>query len=280
VSVVIPSYNVKPFLADAVRSVLRQTWTQLETIVVDDGSTDGTGQLAEQLAASDPRVRVIHKRNGGVSSARNAGAAVAQGEYVSFLDADDMLLPEKLERQLAVFDLFPSCDLVFSDHYVGDSRLTPLHLECSCPPSMPLQEVLLYRNWFAPMSPLMRSEFQKRIGPFDENLTGSEDWDYWLRASWCGVLVYLPGPVAVYRTHPGQTHRHLEHMQTNMERVVRKHFVAGSRPWRVARAARSWFHAKQLRGQGRYAAMISEYLGSLWYARSARTLVNMIRLGV
>lgn len=280
VSVVIPSYNVEKFLREAVGSVQRQTWKHVEAIVVDDGSTDGTGRLAEELAASDQRVRVIHKRNGGLSSARNSGIAAARGAYLSFLDADDVLLPDKVERQLALLDLFPSCDLVYSDHYVGDGALPPILLECRRPPDIPMQELLLYRNWFAPMSPVMRIELQRKVGLFDETLTSSEDWDFWLRASRCGVFAYLPGPVAVYRTHPGQMHRDTKRMQANAQRVIRKHFAAGSRQWHIAHAAMSWYEANRSRVQRRYGEMTAQYLRCLWHARSGRTLANLVRLKV
>ena len=142
VSVIVPSYNVERFLPDAVASVRRQMWKELELIIVDDGSTDGTAELAARFAAEDPRVRVVRKPNGGPSSARNAGIAAARGELVCFLDADDMLLPEKINRQVAFLEFFPGCDLVYSDYYVGDDILNPVFLKCKRPPAVPMREAL------------------------------------------------------------------------------------------------------------------------------------------
>jgi glycosyltransferase involved in cell wall biosynthesis len=174
---------------------------------------------------------------GGLSSARNAGIAAAAGELICFLDADDVLLPDKLERQVAFLDQFPCCDLVFSDWYVGDSTLTPLFLWRCEPPRLPMREVLVYGTWFAPMAPLMRARLVERTGPFDESLRGSEDWDFWIRASGCGALSYLPGPVAVYRLHARQMHRDGALMRNSREGVMRKHFKPGTRELEVARAA-------------------------------------------
>ena len=101
VSVVIPVYNVKPYLERCVQSVLRQTYKDLEIILVDDGSTDGSGEFCDKVAASDQRICVIHQKNQGQSSARNAGIRQATGEYIAFLDSDDgWLLDDGLEKLL------------------------------------------------------------------------------------------------------------------------------------------------------------------------------------
>jgi glycosyltransferase involved in cell wall biosynthesis len=269
VSVIVPAYNAERYLADAVRSVLGQTWHELELIVVDDGSTDGTGALADQLTAADPRARVIHKRNGGPSSARNAGLAVAKGELLCFLDADDVFLPDKIERQAELLELFPGCDLVFSDHYVGDAALTPLLLMCKRPP-FAIEEILSFRNWFAPMSPLLRSSLAAKIGGFDEELASSEDWDYWIRASQCGALSYLPGPVAVYRSHPGQLHHDWARTRRNSDKVVLKHRAPGSEAWGNSLATIAMITARRHWATGRYLPMMRHLARYAWHARSRR----------
>lgn len=99
VSVVIPVYNVKPYLERCVNSVLRQTYKDIEVILVDDGSTDGSGELCDQIALTDNRISVIHQENQGLSGARNTGIRQAKGEYIAFLDSDDeWLLPDGLEK--------------------------------------------------------------------------------------------------------------------------------------------------------------------------------------
>lgn len=111
ISVIIPVYNVKPYLERCLRSVLRQTYKDLEIIMVDDGSTDGSGELADGLAASSPCISVIHQNNQGLSGARNTGLRIASGEYVVFLDSDDeWLLDDGLEKLLS--DSPIGCDLI------------------------------------------------------------------------------------------------------------------------------------------------------------------------
>lgn len=102
VSVIVPIYNTVDYLERCVKSIRRQTWRNLEIILVDDGSTDNSGALAEKMAMEDKRVKVIHKENGGSSSARNVGISVAKGDYIGFVDSDDFIEPEMYERLLAV----------------------------------------------------------------------------------------------------------------------------------------------------------------------------------
>lgn len=102
ISVIVPVYNTVNYLERCVDSIRRQTWRNLEIIIVDDGSTDNSGALAEKLAMEDKRVRVFHKENGGSSSARNLGISQAKGDYIGFVDSDDYIEPEMYERLLAV----------------------------------------------------------------------------------------------------------------------------------------------------------------------------------
>lgn len=98
ISVIIPAYNVAPFLPRCLDSLLSQTWQHFELIVVDDGSTDDTAAIVDAYAARDPRVHVLHQQNGGVSSARNAGLAASHGELIGFADGDDWVKPDYLQR--------------------------------------------------------------------------------------------------------------------------------------------------------------------------------------
>ncbi len=101
ISVIIPAYNVLPYLERCVQSIVCQTYTDLEIILVNDGSTDGTGGLCDRLAKTDSRIKVVHKENGGLSDARNAGIDVAKGEFYSFIDGDDYIEPDTYEAMIA-----------------------------------------------------------------------------------------------------------------------------------------------------------------------------------
>ena len=97
ISVIVPVYNVEEYLSRSVNSIVNQTYSSLEIILVDDGSPDQCPAMCDELARKDPRIRVLHKANGGVSSARNAGLRIAEGEWISFVDADDWIHPQFFE---------------------------------------------------------------------------------------------------------------------------------------------------------------------------------------
>src|SRR6476620_2025348 len=102
VSVITPAFNAGRYLEHTLESAIRQTFTDFEVLVVNDGSTDQTRQIADRYAAKDPRVRVIHQNNGGIAAARNAALAVARGRYCALLDSDDLWFPSYLEEQLNI----------------------------------------------------------------------------------------------------------------------------------------------------------------------------------
>lgn len=117
ISVIVPVYNVREFLPACADSILRQTFGDFECILVDDGSTDGSGELCDEFARTDPRVRVVHKPNGGLSDARNAGLDAARGDYVAFVDSDDRIMPVMLQ---VLKDKLETCSL---DVAVGNVML-------------------------------------------------------------------------------------------------------------------------------------------------------------
>lgn len=275
VSVLVPSYNAERYLPESVPSVLAQTWKRLEVIVIDDGSVDSTAAVAAELARTDDRVRVVRREHRGVSAARNAGFAELRGELLCLLDADDIFLPDKLERQVAFLKLFPSVDLVFSDLYFSDGDLTPSLYVCRRPPVDPLEDVLLYRNWLPMMVPLLRTSLLRRVGGFDETLTHAEDWDFWFRASRCGRMAYLPGPVGVCRRHGTQASNDWDRTRDGSLRVVAKHRTPGSREWRAGRAALSWVDAKHAWGARDYLGTVRHLARCVLHARSRRTLLDL-----
>ena len=132
VSVIMPVYNVRPFLREALDSVIRQTYRNLEIIVIDDGSTDGSGQICDQYQQKDHRIRVIHQENKGLSSARNTGLDVMHGEFVAFLDPDDAFLPDMIEHLLRAM-LQTGADIAACSYYFcqTDGKMNPSHAKSS-----------------------------------------------------------------------------------------------------------------------------------------------------
>ena len=212
VSVVIPCYNRETFVADAIESALAQTHQNLEILVVNDGSSDGTETVIKRYL-NDPRVRYFkHETNRGIPAARNTGIRQAQGEYVAFLDSDDTWLPYKVEAQLQVFvrDLESEVGLVFTDAYFKDNmgntetrgKSVP-HNIASLPPESILKHLFL-RNFIVAQTVMVRRLCFEKVGLLDEKLTGgSDDYDFWLRLAPHFRFSYVSMPLAVARLHGG-----------------------------------------------------------------------------
>jgi glycosyltransferase involved in cell wall biosynthesis len=273
VSVIIPVYNGRTYVERALDSVLSQSHPAVEALVVDDGSTDGTGELLAARATHDARVRVVTRPNGGLAAARNTGLEHARGDYLAFLDADDWLLPHKLELQLDVLQAHPDAGLVYSDYERFDERDGVTYAVPRGVPPRPFPEMLVYRNWFAVMVPLLRRSLVERVGVFDTAFHAAEDWDYWYRCAQQASFVYAPGVVAVYRQHGGQMHRDYRRMITARRQFARKHFAGD--PVRMRRCM-SYYHledAKYWKGEGRWlacGASLARYLGAARSVREAR----------
>jgi glycosyltransferase involved in cell wall biosynthesis len=206
VSVIIPTYNRADLLGDAIASVLAQTYQDLEVIVADDGSTDHTAEVVERFG---PRVTYLALPHRGQPAApRNSALAVATGDYIAFLDSDDLFLPHKLALQVPILEANPQVGLVYSDGYFfdGDPDKTTGHaLAGLATPSGNIFGELLRANFiFMPLI-LARRTLLEASGGFDEHpdFLVAEDYDLWLRLALQTNFQYVPGDVAAIRLHPG-----------------------------------------------------------------------------
>lgn len=180
VSIIIPYYNSERFLRQTLDSVRAQSWQDWECILVDDGSTDRSPEIAEEYAAMDVRFRRILRTRWpkGVSSARNTGLDVARGTYVIFLDADDLMAPHCLGERVTFLDTRPDLDFaVFQMETFGDTQSLITH-----PKKDYLKTFLKFEFIWTVSSPIWKSEFLNRLGGFDTELTRFEDPDLSVRA--------------------------------------------------------------------------------------------------
>jgi glycosyltransferase involved in cell wall biosynthesis len=225
VSVVVPAYNVGRFIRTAVTSVLCQTMTDLECVVVDDGSTDDTAAVLSRI--DDPRLRVVTKENRGtVADARNAGVATARGELIAFLDGDDWWLPEKLARQVALLEQQPVVGMVYCGYAIADQHLAVRAVVWPDPGAVDLRrQVLLeaYGIGFASTA-LVPAAVLASVGPFELALSVSEDIDLADRIAQAHAVVGVPECLTVYRTHPGQGHLRLNRYEHDMEWILADRF--------------------------------------------------------
>lgn len=207
VSVVIAAYNAEAFIQEALDSVLAQTYRDYEVIVVDDGSTDAT---AERVRRYGEAVRLVQQANAGSAAARNRGIQEARGTYVAFLDADDLWLPEKLERQVGLHEAggprWSYTDAWHVDAATGAplSRWSDTHPA----PEGDVAPVLLCGNFITAATALVDRSVLTRIGGFPETLPGrasiSEDWALWLRIAVDHPVARVPEPCAQLRQHGGR----------------------------------------------------------------------------
>lgn len=209
VSVVIPAYNAARTLAATVRCALAQTGTDLEVVIVDDGSRDDTLAVARSL--TDPRVQVLSQPNGGAAAARNTGLRAASGRYVALLDADDLWLPDKLRRQLALLEAEPRVEAVQCGAYFVNDALEVISVQPCTDTGHSFEETLLFQNLPAFLSALVaRRDRVLELGGFDTDLEILEEWDMALKMSrFCGMRS-IADPLVLYRVHAGNRHRNVD----------------------------------------------------------------------
>jgi glycosyltransferase involved in cell wall biosynthesis len=182
VSVIIPIYNDHRFLLEAIESVRQQSYRHYEIIVVDDGSVN-SDEIVNAISPHGDEVRYFrNKKNVGLAASRNAGMRLAQGEYLCFLDADDLFAPDKLKHQVAEIESDPDLMMVFSEEYIlGMAHEHTPFYSIVKKGHEPILELHVQKNFIAVFTVMMRSEIVGRVGYFDEKLKAWEDNDYWLR---------------------------------------------------------------------------------------------------
>jgi glycosyltransferase involved in cell wall biosynthesis len=232
ISVIIPSYNSGRFLGRAIESVVNQTYKNLEIIIVDDGSVDETEKIAKAWQGKDKRIKYIkHQKNMGLAASRNTGIKNSQGEYIAFLDADDIWLPQKIETQLKKLKEL-NADLVFSNWYIWDPEN---NIKIKAFDSNPIKgkkdllKFLIRKNFGNSSTALLKKSSLNIVGLFDETLNSSEDYDLWIRFCQKGMkIAFVEKPLIYYRTHSEQMSANIYRMCTTRLRVFLK--LAKERP--------------------------------------------------
>lgn len=232
VSVVIPAYNYEKYLPSTVGSVLQQTYPNFEVVIVDDGSTDQTASVVK--AINDPRVRYVWQANAGLSAARNTGIREARHDYVAFLDADDLWLPEFLRRVMTRFrELAQSFSLVAT----STSRIGPNGESLGLPKrdleiegELTASDFTLRNRPFS-SSIVCRKTLFSQVGPFDTALRSSEDRDLWIRATAAGHrFFFVHERLALIRRHPSNMSKNAPRMKSNSRAVLVRAWKQGAVP--------------------------------------------------
>jgi glycosyltransferase involved in cell wall biosynthesis len=206
VSIVIPAYNAGHYLAETLQSCLDQSHPALEIIVVDDGSSDNTRTVVEGF----PQVRYIHQSNAGPAAARNNGLRHASGEFLQFLDADDILLPTKIARSLELFAEYPDTGLVYTNYEFRSEDLTTRVNDATKTVKVVPQDQVLNTlintgtTLFGIHCALLRTDLARTVGGFDEDIIITEDWHFWVKLAARGTIFrHIDETLVWYRTAPG-----------------------------------------------------------------------------
>jgi glycosyltransferase involved in cell wall biosynthesis len=223
VSVVIATYNSARYLPEAIESVLAQSFTDRELIVVDDGSTDDTQTVLRRFGS---HLVSLSQANLGVSAARNRGLTRCLGQYIAFLDADDTWAPEKLECQIEAMQAYPGHGAYFSAFTRAACDLAPLSVHRSQRSTVSLEDLLLSGNVIgSPCTVIARRALLDLAGGFDLNLSQCADWDMWVRLAGYTDFLYVDRPLATYRQHDANMSRDPALLERDSIRVLEKGFA-------------------------------------------------------
>ncbi len=202
VSVIVRTYNRAALVAESLRSVSAQTERDLEILVVDDGSTDDTVRVVEAHARTDSRVRLVRRDHLGPAAALNAGVREARGEFLAFLDSDDLWEPASVERRLEVLRANPSCGAALVDWSTfGPGPRRPSPSDMGVRETGDLLLTLFRVNFFSLCAALVPARVVAEVGPFDEDLGASEDYDWGLRIAARHPIAFVPQALLRYRSH-------------------------------------------------------------------------------
>ena len=227
-SVIIASYNHQDYIAETLKSLEEQTFQDFEIIVVDDGSTDKTVEVAKNFPS---RAQIFTQENQGVVAARNRGASLAKGEYICFVDSDDVVLPDRFERQVTVLDSDPGLGLVFADALIIDSTSRQIGKFSDVYPVVPgdVAEMLAMHYCFTPMITVMvRAEVLKKTGPF-EKPSPISDYMKWIEVAHLSKVYYDPQPLGCWRRHQTSTSKNANKVKSYaktrmaLKKILRKY---------------------------------------------------------
>ena len=213
VSVIIPNYNYGRFLAETIDSVLLQTYPNIEIIVVDDGSTDNSEDV---LRSYGEKIKWFKQANKGVAEARNRAVAESAGEMLAFLDSDDVWLPEKIEKQIEIFQSDASVGLVHCGYvdFDNEGKLLEEHLDGIA--GEVTEEMIRYRRAVVlggGSAAIIRREVFSAVGGFDQTVAPAEDWEFYFQTARRYKIGFVPEVLMKYRQHGGNNHLNIKRME-------------------------------------------------------------------
>ncbi len=231
VSIIMPAYNGEQYIAESIISVINQTYQDWELIVVDDGSADRTREVAFDLKKRESRIKYLYQKNGGQGKARNRGMRQSQGDFIAFLDQDDLWLPDKLELQIKVAN-DTDADVIFSNSYIfhdgsafDEMMAFPTVSGRFCGKEM--LDLLFIQNRIPILTALVKKTSVEQVGFIndDEIIKNCDDYDLWLRLAERGATFFgMPDKLARYRVHPNQASKNEIKSLKSEAAVLERHY--------------------------------------------------------
>ncbi len=224
VSVIIPAYNAAKYIAETMNSVLQQTYQQLELIIVNDGSTDNTLQILEEFKKSNDCIKIINKSNSGVCDSRNTGAKEAKGNFITFLDSDDVWDTTFLENCISIFETDKSVHAIYTKGQYINEHSEKLDKFIEAKTIRGVSDVLAWKRGFVatPSCTIFRSSVRKDIGDWDANLTTAADQDYFMRIATKYSITAIDKVLFFYRVHDNNMHQNIAVMEKDHVLVFKK----------------------------------------------------------
>jgi len=208
VSVNIPAYNSEKFIERTITSAIKQSYGNIEVVILDDGSSDKTADIVQEMRNNDSRIRYYFQKNKGLAFSRNRLFDLSKGEYIAFLDHDDQWFPDKIESQLALFAANPDTALVYADILCMDveaAKHSTTYFSYKQPHKGRVFYQLLIKGNFIPLSSVVvKSDILKAYLPFRLNLKIAEEWELFMRIARDHQVDYLNKPLGIYHIHSGR----------------------------------------------------------------------------
>lgn len=238
VTVITSAYNIAPYIRESALSALKQTYSNLELIVIDDGSTDGTLERIEGI--TDARLRILKRPHQGQAAAMNAGIAEARGDYIALLDGDDVWLPQKLEHQLAFHVDHPDVDMTYSGSREIDAEGNIGGLLPTANRSVSFRDLLIENPIHNGSVAVVRKNVLDEVGGFDNDLAACHDLDMWLRLAKLreGNIFGISEPLTLYRRRPDQTSSDVQRMAKGWSQCIAKAALVAPDEVRATESAR------------------------------------------
>ena len=232
ITVVICTYNGERYLAATLDSVLAQTYLNMEVVIVDDGSSDGTVSIIKQYAERDSRIHWFARRNAGLPASRNYAFAQARGEWIAIIDQDDLCYPERLAKQVAVAETYPSAGLIFCNaHFIDEigrnigNHFSPFTLPDLFIPKNQASNLLLSQGCYVgSLTCFIKRTTVNHLEPLDESLRYACDYDYFIRAGFEIDFAYTTDTLAAWRIHAGQETNTNLNRYKEVRSVLKRHF--------------------------------------------------------